>query len=90
VPLGLVDVQVGARDAGEFGKKHTRRKRPIEEKESYKWLASFQAAAHAQRLCPQTRVVCVGDRESDVFDLFELALSRQDHPALLVRASARR
>jgi hypothetical protein len=90
VPLGLLDVQVWARDAAEFGKKHTRRTRPIEEKESYKWLASFQAAAHAQRLCPHTRVVSVGDRESDVFDLFELARSRDDHPALLVRATADR
>jgi len=90
IPLGLLDVQVWARDPADFGKKHTRRKRPIETKESYKWLASFQAAMHAQRLCPNTRVVSVGDRESDVFDLFELALSRQDHPALLVRASADR
>jgi hypothetical protein len=90
VPLGLLDVQVWARDPVEFGKKHTRRKRPIEAKESYKWLESFQAAAHAQRLCPNTRVISVGDRESDVFELFELALSRQDHPALLVRASADR
>jgi len=90
VPLGLVDVQVWARDRAEFGKKHTRRQRPIEHKESYKWLASFQAAAHAQRLCPHTRVVSIGDRESDVFELFELALSRDDHPALLVRASADR
>ena len=90
VPLGLLDVQVWARDPAEFGKKHTRRKRPIEDKESYKWLASFQAAAHAQRLCPHTRVVSVGDRESDVFELFELALSRDDHPALLVRATADR
>jgi len=87
VPLGLLDVQVWARDRAEFGKKHTRRKRPIEQKESYKWLASFQAAAQAQRLCPNTRVVSVGDRESDVFELFDLALSRDDHPALLVRAS---
>lgn len=90
VPLGLLDVQVWARDGEEFGKKHTRRQRSIQDKESYKWLASFQAAAHAQRLCPHTRVVSIGDREADVFELFELALSRDDHPALLVRASADR
>lgn len=90
VPLGLLDVQVWARDPAEFGKKHARRQRPIEAKESYKWLASFQAAAQAQRLCPKTRVVSVGDREADVFELFELALSRDDHPALLVRATADR
>ena len=90
VPLGLLDVQVWARDPAEFGKRHTRRQRPIEDKESYKWLASFQAAVHAQRLCPHTRVVSIGDREADVYELFELALSRQDHPALLVRASVDR
>jgi hypothetical protein len=90
VPLGLLDVQVWARARAEFGKKHTRRQRPIEAKESYKWLASFQAAAHAQRLCPHTRVVSVGDREADVFELFELARARADHPALLVRATADR
>ena len=90
VPLGLLDVQVWARDGEEFGKKHTRRRRSIQDKESYKWLTSFQAAAHAQRLCPHTRVVSIGDREADVFELFELARSRDDHPALLVRASADR
>ncbi len=90
VPLGLLDVQVWARDGAQFGKKHTRRQRPIHDKESYKWLASFQAAAHAQRLCPHTRVVSLGDREADVFELFELALSRADHPSLLVRASVDR
>jgi hypothetical protein len=86
VPLGLLDVQVWARERGEFGKKHTRAKRAIEDKESYKWLESFQAAAHAQRLCPSTRVVSIGDREADVYEMFDLALSRDDHPALLVRA----
>ena len=90
VPLGLLHVQVWARDPKEFGKKHTRRKRSINDKESYKWLESFQAAAHAQRLCPHSRVVSVGDRESDIYDLFDLALSRDDHPALLVRASVDR
>jgi len=37
-PLGLLDVQYWARDAREFGKHHQRKQRPIEQKESYKWL----------------------------------------------------
>jgi hypothetical protein len=50
VPLGLLDVQVWARDREEFGKKKTRAQRPIEEKESYKWLRSFQAGrTHLKR-----------------------------------------
>jgi hypothetical protein len=85
--LGLVDVQVWARDPGEFGKRATRHQRPIEQKESFKWLKSFRAAARLQRqLGPATTVVSVGDREADVYELFALALSDLAHPKLLVRA----
>jgi hypothetical protein len=85
--LGLVDVQVWARDPQEFGKRATRHKRPIEQKESVKWLKSFRAAARLQRQLGQaTTVVSVGDREADVYELFALALSDPAHPKLLVRA----
>jgi hypothetical protein len=86
VALGLLDVQVWARDEKEFGKKAQRKQRSIEQKESRKWLLSFEAAASAQRELPATVVVSVGDREADVYELFELAASRADHPKLLVRA----
>ncbi|MEW6296091.1 MAG: Druantia anti-phage system protein DruA, partial [Candidatus Diapherotrites archaeon] len=36
-PLGLLDVQLWARDPEQFGKKHLRHQLPIEEKESSKW-----------------------------------------------------
>ncbi|MGH9555831.1 MAG: IS4 family transposase [Terriglobales bacterium] len=85
--VGLVDVQVWARDPQEFGKRATRHKRPIEQKESMKWLTSFRAAARLQRqLGAATTVVSVGDREADVYELFALALSDPAHPKLLVRA----
>ena len=64
LPLGLLDVQCWARDANEFGKKHQRRELPIEQKESYKWLKSVQAAARLQARLPHTSVVSVGDREA--------------------------
>jgi hypothetical protein len=85
-PLGLLDVQCWARDAIEFGKHHQRERRPIEQKESYKWLKSFQQVAQAQRECPHTMLVSVGDREADIYELFELALGDKAHPKLLVRA----
>jgi hypothetical protein len=87
VAMGLVDIQVWARDAKQFGKRVTRYQRPIEQKESYKWLKSFQAAARLQRQLGQaTTVVSVGDREADVYELFRLALSDPLHPKFLVRA----
>jgi len=45
VPLGLIDQQVIYRDPAEFGKKHRRKQRPIEEKERRKWLDSLRATA---------------------------------------------
>jgi Druantia protein DruA/Transposase DNA-binding/Transposase Tn5 dimerisation domain/Transposase DDE domain len=89
--LGLVDVQVWARDPKQFGKRHSRYERPIEQKESFKWLKSFQAAARLQRqLGTPTRVVSVGDREADVYELFLLAQSDPANPKLLVRAESDR
>jgi hypothetical protein len=85
-PLGLLDVQWWARDAEEFGQKHDRKRRPIEEKESYKWLKSYQQVAQAQRQCPDTMLVSIGDREADVYELFHLALAEPNGPKLLVRA----
>jgi hypothetical protein len=85
--MGLVDIQVWARDPKQFGKRVTRYQRPIEQKESYKWLRSFQGAARLQRqLGAATTVVSVGDREADIYELFLLAQKDRLHPKLLVRA----
>ena len=85
-PLGLLDVQCWARDGAQFGKKHQRKQRRIEEKESYKWLESFHRVAEVQRQCPNTTLVSVGDREADIYELFHLALEDPKGPKLLVRA----
>jgi len=85
-PLGLLDVQCWARDGADFGKKKRRHSLPIEEKESYKWLVSFRQVAEAQKQCPQSMVVSVGDREADIYELFELAWSDPSGPKLLIRA----
>jgi len=89
-PLGLLDVQCWARDEADFGKKKRRHKVPIEAKESYKWLTSFGKVIEAQKQCPETTLVSVGDREADIYELFDLALKQPDGPGLLVRASQNR
>jgi len=48
-PLGLIDAQCWARNVEEFGKKHARHDKPIEEKESNKWLVSYRKASEAQK-----------------------------------------
>lgn len=90
VPLGLIDVQVWARDPEEAGKGASRHQRPLEEKESYKWIKSYQAAsAMAQRL-EETRVVSVGDREADLYELFVEVDQTTNGADVLVRAERTR
>jgi hypothetical protein len=89
-PLGLLNVQCWARDPEEAGKKYLRKELPIEEKESFKWLVSYRAVAEAQKLCSETMLVSVGDREADIYELFSEALQDPRNPRLLVRAERTR
>ena len=85
IPLGVLQQQVWARDAETFAQLPDHKQRPIEEKESYKWLLSLESVIAAHQFVPQTRLVSVADREGDIFDLFI-----QDRPEgvdLLVRAT---
>jgi hypothetical protein len=69
LPLGLLAQQVWARDPADIGKRTTRKRRPLAEKESQKWLTSVDAVIEMRTRCPQTQLVCIGDREADVYDL---------------------
>src|SRR5688572_4196863 len=89
-PLGLLNVQCWARDPEQFGKRHKRRQLGFEEKESVKWLRSLQAVARIQSRCPQTRIVSVGDREADIYELFVWATEQTGRPELLIRAEHNR
>jgi len=85
VPLGLVAQQVWARDPDDVGKRARRKRLPISQKESQKWLASLDAVCSAREACPQTCFVSIGDREADVYDL--LVAPRPAGVELLIRAS---
>jgi hypothetical protein len=89
-PLGILDAQCWARDPEDKGKRYRRKELPIEQKESMKWLRSYQKAAHVQKLCPKSMLVVMGDRESDIYELFLEASKKPDGPKLLVRAEKAR
>jgi len=87
LPLGLLHQSIWSRD--EQSKQMTsdeRRKVPIAEKESYKWLAALSETVKWQ---PEgTRLVTVGDSEADLFELFDHAhMLKTD---LLIRAGQNR
>jgi len=89
-PLGLLNVQCWGRDPEQAGKGQRRHQLPIEEKESVKWLVSYRAVADAQKICPDTMLVSIGDREADVYELFHEATQDMRGPKLLVRAERTR
>jgi len=85
LPLGLAHHQVWTRPPEDFGKKHRRKQRPIQDKESHKWLESLEATARLQECLPQVRFVNVADREADIYDF--LHLGQRLRVNLLVRAA---
>jgi hypothetical protein len=89
-PLGLLDVQCWVRDPEEFGKKHQRYELPLEAKESVRWLRSLEVLEQRQAACPRTRLIGVGDREADIYELFVWAKAKPGRPGLLVRAERQR
>ena len=89
-PLGILDAQCWARDPREKGKRYRRKELPMGQKESMKWLRSFQKVGQVQKLCPDTMLIVMGDRESDIYELFLEASKDPDSPKLLVRAERTR
>lgn len=71
---------------------HLRGKKPIEEKESYRWLESYDLACEVQRQCPQTLIVSIADREGDIGDWFLNAQNRplDEKAEFIVRAKCNR
>lgn len=68
--LGVLDSLIWARDPADYGRSQEHASRPIEEKESIRWLESYQqVCAHARKLST-TQLVYVADREGDLYEIF--------------------
>jgi hypothetical protein len=88
LPLGIMHADCKARDPAAFGKKHERAQKPIEEKESYKWIKALRPIREAAKQCPNTKIVVVADREADIYEYFLAAQEKKLD--LLVRARLNR
>jgi hypothetical protein len=78
LPLGSWDWQIHARDP-EVGIASERKKKPIEEKESYRWLEGYRHACALAEQAPGVEVISCADREGDVYEVFvEWQQRRQD------------
>jgi hypothetical protein len=77
VNLGVVGAKLWQRPAEPVA--HARARKPIEEKESYRWLEGYALACEVQQACPQTVVVRVADCEGDMQEWFLDAMPRSPH-----------
>ena len=82
VPLGVLHLEVWARDFETKGKRAFRVQRATAEKESQKWLTALAAIEKA--LPASQAVLVLADREADFYDY--LAAPRRAQTHLLVRA----
>jgi hypothetical protein len=74
--------QVWRRDPTQVGKKQQRHKKPIEDKESQRWLTALDVTQNL--IAEEIVVVTVADREADIYELF--VLPRRPNSEFLIRA----
>ncbi len=90
VCLGTVTAKFWQRPEETEG--HLRKQKEIEDKESIRWLESYEKACEISRQAPQTLIVSVGDRESDIYEYYQLhaQLDAGQRAQWLVRAASNR
>ena len=76
VPLGVVTAKIWSRDAEEFAKsqeekRRARKAKPIEDKESVRWLEGYHSAAHLAAETPATTIIALSDSEGDIYECLQ-------------------
>lgn len=61
------------------------KRKPIEEKESYRWVVALRQAQEEARRHPQTEIIGIGDSEADIYDLLVDATDEQGRAHWIVR-----
>ncbi len=98
VCLGAAKIDLWRRDKLKnqmtAAEKKAHNKLPIKEKESYRWIQGYQIACKTAEYFPEKRVVTIGDRESDIYELFLEAENKArdglPHSDWLIRATGDR
>jgi hypothetical protein len=64
--------------------------RPIEQKESYRWVEGYRRCAQVAAQVPDTMVVMIGDRECDIYEVFDEAAQCSHRAEWIIRSSQNR
>lgn len=90
INLGILDFELWTRDIETLGKCKEHKQKPIEDKESYRWLKSFKTADALARQYPEKRIISISDREGDIFELFKETSKDDSRAEIIIRASQNR
>ena len=71
LPLGLLDAAIMLRDDDTFRCAATRKQRPIEQKESHRWVEGYNKTLELARRLPECEVFSISDREGDIFEVYQ-------------------
>jgi hypothetical protein len=82
--LGLLDLHHWTREPGSLGQQKDPN-RPLEEKESVRWVNGYGRVNELAEQLPDTRLTYVADREADIYDLFVEAPCPESAADWLVR-----
>ena len=86
-PLGLSNVQLWTRSPERPERDHA--KLPIEEKESFKWLASAERSQRCFQVGGARLVTHIGDREADIYEEWATVPDRYNHVLVRVHQDRR-
>jgi hypothetical protein len=70
LPLGVIDAMTWGRDPQDYPKNDRRKNKPIEQKESHRWLLGYRRACAVAAAVPSTRIIALSDREGDIYECF--------------------
>lgn len=84
IPLGCSWAHLWARP--QESDTDQRNEQSVSQKESHRWIEAYQAAALMAKAMPQTQLVVCGDRESDLFELYDQTQVAPANLHMLVRA----
>ena len=95
-PLGTLYAEAWAREPRPSGKRPTTserqaacHKKPLEQKESYRWLQTAEQCQAIKSHCPETQLVMVADRECDISEVIDFC-NEQDDFDWVIRGDASR
>ena len=88
--LGICKSKLWTRNPKEIGAAKLRKKMPINKKESYRWIESYNYSCELANMLPEKKIINIADRESDIYELFYEANKEKNNAHLVVRAGYNR